>query len=90
MNQILWLDGWRGIYIPRDFAESFGNDGRMKSVFNVSDEEWKVLEAGPNHDHYWDVWDEVLQKAEIVFPDNNTYRLYQDNDLWLIPAKEQL
>jgi hypothetical protein len=83
---LLWLDSARGVYIPRDFAASFGDDGRMKAVMNVDNDDWAVLDAGPDHEHYWDVWSDVEQKAEIVFPDNLAYRLHQDGDLWLIPV----
>jgi hypothetical protein len=81
-----WVDGSRGIYVPQAFAQSMGDDGRSKAVINVSREEWAVLDAGPDHEHYWDVWSDVEQKAEVVCPDNNAYRLFQDGDLWLIPV----
>jgi hypothetical protein len=80
-----WIDSAHGVYIPQAFAQSLGNDGRRKSVMNVSDEEWAVLDAGPDHEYYWDVWSDVEHNAEVVFPDNMTYRLHQDGDLWLIP-----
>ena len=44
-----WLSDARGIYIPRDFAQSFAD--RTKHVQGVDDEEWAVLDAGPDHEH---------------------------------------
>jgi hypothetical protein len=78
----LWLSDSRGIYIPRDFALSF-ND-RAEAVRGVSAEDWAILEAGPDHAHYWDTWEEVLNDA-IVTMDGTEYFLHQDGDLWLIP-----
>ena len=43
---LLWLSDARGVYIPRDFANSFSN--RAKDVTGVSDEDWAILEAGPD------------------------------------------
>jgi len=79
-----WLDSSRGVYIPRDFAESFTD--RVNSVTGVSAEDWKVLEAGPEQpdDDYWEVWVSVLDTAIVRF-NGVTYHPYQMNDLWLIP-----
>ena len=49
---LLWLSDARGIYIPRDFASSFAD--RAKSVSGVTDEDWAILEEGPDHDWYWE------------------------------------
>ena len=83
---LLWLNDARGIYLPRDFAQSFGDDLRMKAVANVSDEDWAILEAGPDHENYWDTWCEVEQKARVTMPDGIEYGVYQDGDCWLIPV----
>lgn len=83
-DKMLWLDGARGIYVPRDFATSFTD--RAKSVSNVDDEQWEVLEAGPDHQSYWDVWDEVLSNAVVTDTTGQRYHLLQDGDLWLIPV----
>jgi hypothetical protein len=79
---LLWLSDNRGIYIPRDFATSFID--RTNAVSGVRDEDWKVLEAGPDHEWYWESWDSVLQNA-IVNIDGVKHTLHQDGDLWLIP-----
>lgn len=78
----LFLSDARGIYIPRDFAESIKRD----CVAGVSDEDWTTLEAGPDHEWYWEAWDDVCDKAVITDPSNGTvYTVYQDGDCWLIP-----
>lgn len=78
----LLFDGCRGIYIPQNFAEEIIRD----CVSNVSDEQYEVLEAGPGREWYWETWQEVLDYAVITEPDGTEYTLYQDDDVWLVPA----
>jgi hypothetical protein len=77
---VLMLDSARGRYIPRDFAEIVDR----KSVSNVLNIHWAILKAGPDHEHYWDIWQDVEQNA-VVTIDDVRYRLHQDGDLWLVP-----
>jgi hypothetical protein len=83
LDPVLWLSDARGIYIPRDFATSF-ND-RARAVSGVSDEDWTILED-PNHDFYWEAWQDVCDNAVITDADGIEYRVYQDGDCWLIPV----
>ena len=80
---VLYLDSARGIYIPRDFAQSFA---KTKYISGVSNTDLEILEEGPNGPLYWDVWTDVLNNAIITGDDGIPYFLSQDNDLWLIPA----
>ena len=80
---VLYLDSARGIYIPRDFAQSFAS---TKYVSGVSNTDLEILEEGPNGALYWDVWTDVLNNAIITGDDGIPYFLSQDNDLCLIPA----
>lgn len=84
-DMLLWLSDTRGRYIPRDFAKSFAD--RAKSVSGVSDEDWVILEAGPDHELYWDTWDEITNYGDVTVTDENgiEYFVYQDGDCWLIP-----
>lgn len=79
---LLWLDSNRGVYIPQHFAKCFID--RASVVDNVSAEAWATLEAGPDHEWYWDAWSGVLDRATVKI-DGITYTLHQDGDLWLIP-----
>ena len=81
-NMLLWLSDARGIYIPRDFAQSFVD--RDKSVSGVSADDWVILE-NPDHAAYWDAWTEVCDNATVTDENGTKYRLHQDGDLWLIP-----
>lgn len=79
--QLLLTDA-RGVYIPRDFAECMDRD----CVSGVSDDDWAILEAGPEHEHYWDVWTDVLDNATATDPVTGVvYRFEQDGDLFAIP-----
>lgn len=78
---ILFLDDHRGIYIPRDFAQSIVRE----RVTGISDDEYTILE-NPDHELYWDVWSDVCDNARATDEDGNEFRLEQDGALWLIPV----
>ncbi len=80
---MLWLSDSRGQYIPRDFASSFAD--RAKSVSGVSDEDWAILEAGPDHAHYWEAWEDVEARAVVTDDNGAKYTIYLDGNCWLIP-----
>lgn len=80
---LLWLDDHRGIYIPRDFARSFAD--RAKSVTGVTDADWEVLEAGPDHEFYWDTWSDVEGNAVVTDDNGVKFTVHQDGACWLIP-----
>ena len=82
-DMMLWLDDHRGVYIPRDFANSFVD--RSKHVAGVSDEEWSILEAGPDHEQYWDTWSDVTDNAIVTDDDGHKYTIWQDGACWLVP-----
>lgn len=83
-SAILYASDRHGIYIPQYFAESIKRD----CVTGVSSEEWRILESDPMEcEFYWDVWNDVEQRAIVTSPETGQeYRLYQDGDLWLVPA----
>lgn len=85
-EMILWLSDARGVFIPRDFAQSFTN--RSAVVEGVTDEQWAILEAGPSSENDWycETWTEVCDSAIITDEYNAKYRIYQDGDCWLVPV----
>lgn len=84
---ILFLNDARGIYIPRDFAQCVVRD----QVVGVSQEDWDTLEAGPDHELYWDVWTHVCDNAVITDPTNGKhFTLLQSGDLWLVEDGEEI
>ncbi len=71
------LDGARGIYIPQAFIECYGD------WKGITKENKAILETGPDHEHYWETWDEVLLDAYFI-NDNGKWTLHQDGDLFII------
>lgn len=81
-DAILLLDSNRGVYIPQSFAEEI----RREFVSGVSAEDWAVLESGPDHEWYWEAWNNVEMNAVLTMPDTGIqYRLFQNGDVWLVP-----
>lgn len=70
----------RGIYIPQYFAQTINRD----LVHGVPEEDWKILESGPDNEYYWEAWDGVLFNAKIKASNAPEGFLYQDGDLWII------
>ena len=81
-GSILYLSDARGVYIPRDFAvETYRH-----CIDGVSDDELAILAAGPDHEWYWDTWEDVERNAVVTDSGSGKqYRLLQDGDLWLVP-----
>lgn len=77
-NSILLVDESRGVYVPMTFAKRY-------SQF-LSEADKDVLLAGPDHPEYLDCWDDVLQNTTITDNAGLKYHLYQDGDLFAIPA----
>lgn len=82
-EMMLWLSDARGVYIPRDFAGSFVD--RDKHVSGVKPDDWAILEAGPDHEWYWEAWTGICDSAIVTDENGYKYRLWQEGDLWLIP-----
>ena len=78
-KMILILSDARGVYIPRDFAQCIRRD----RTTGISDDDYKILEAGPDHEWYWDAWADVCDNARITDDEGTVYTVYQDGDCWL-------
>ena len=68
----LFLDGNRGIYMPQAFAQC----ADRTKWHGVSYEEWAILEAGPDHEQYWDVWADVCSNAIATDSNGYTFRIH--------------
>ena len=69
----LILSDARGIYLPQNFAEAFPQQ-------NVKAEDWDILLSGPDHEWYWDAWNDILDTWKG--PSGET--IWQDGDLFLL------
>ena len=84
-DSLLLFDSARGQFIPQNFTEEIDR----WCVYNVSDEDWATLEAGPDleNEWYWEAWANVLDNALLV-DGPAVYRLEQDGDVWLVKVGE--
>jgi hypothetical protein len=64
-----------GIYIPKIFADGYEWEG-------ISEEDRTILRSGPEHEHYWEAWDDVIASARFTDQYGYTWQLYQDGDLF--------
>lgn len=73
----LMVSDRHGQYVPQVFAETV-----RRELFGdtISAEDYAILEAGPDHEHYWEAWHSVLSSAETA----DGISLYQDGDLWAV------
>lgn len=75
------FDGASGVYIPQQFADEISR----KCVEGVSDEDYETLAAGPEHEWYWETWNDVLDNAVLTEPSTGRrYTMHQDGDVFLI------
>jgi hypothetical protein len=75
-----FLSDARGIYIPHDWANMIDRE----RVTGVTAEDFAILEAGPDHELYWDVWSDVLDNAEATDDSGTVWRFEQDGDCWMV------
>jgi hypothetical protein len=75
----LLISDSQGIYIPKNFALY------EEDMDGVSQEDMDILKSGPDHEWYWEAWDEVLANATKTI-NGKVWRLYQDGDLWAVIA----
>lgn len=79
----LILSDSRGIYIPRDFVTDDFNEIASEhcDAWGIKLEDRLILQ-NPDHDFYWDTWNEVCRYAKFIDSKGNVYTLHQDGDLW--------
>ena len=77
------LDSARGVYIPQTFADSYPDAEGWTPDLR------ETLRAGPDNEHYWDAWTDVLDCVTLVHPQTSArFRLHHDGDLWAIPVDD--
>lgn len=81
------LDSRHGVYIPQLYAEQYA-----PKFSGAYPEYLKVLLDGPEHERYWEAWENVLNRDTLTVytedPDGTehsyTYTLHHDGDLFLV------
>ena len=78
-KQFVLIDGNRGIYIPRVFAQRYG----QYCVKGLNEDDLKILLAGPDHMEYFEAWDNVVYQIQFLF-DGQLCELSEDGDLFAV------
>ncbi len=102
---ITWLlvEGSRGQYVPRFFAQLYG-EKHLRHVASVLKDKtltefnpWhmpkgceEVLLAGPDHEHYWEVWDQCLSSCylDAAHATKRMVLLYEGADLFAVEDED--
>lgn len=87
-SQLLINDS-HGQYIPQLFAEQFRDRVTPASSKEITDEDWDILLAGPEHEFYWDTWTAVLDNCILVDENGREFSLMQEQDVWAIPVPHE-
>lgn len=66
----LLVDDHHGQYIPQVFAQKYDMPN-----WHVSEENAAILLEGPEHEWYWEAWEEVLQDAYFCNSNGRKYTL---------------
>jgi len=76
------VDGARGIYAPQFFAECYGLE------WGLSQEDMDILLAGPDHEFYWEAWDDVWMGVTLEL-DGKTWHLHCDcGDIFMVVHRD--
>lgn len=81
---VLLIDGLRGIYVPKQFADRHCAD--QCRPYSELENDLSTLRNGPDDPEYWDAWDSLLNSWTYI--DGST--LYQDQDVWVMAEGEEL
>ena len=80
-NKFCLIDSNKGVYIPRIFAQRYG----QYCVKGLNEEDLKILLVGPDHMEYFEVWDDVVYQVQFLF-DGKLCELSEDGDLFAVPV----
>lgn len=86
----LLVDSHHGQYVPCVFAQTVDRSKILEGT--VREETLAILEAGPEHEWYWEAWEDVLNDLVLVTDNGEHVRLHHDGDLWayLVPSSIRL
>ena len=67
-----------GIYIPQFFFKTCD----YSQWTEIDTDDMMCVNDGVDNEHYWDCWDNIIANAKMIDEHGNTWRLYQDGDLY--------
>jgi hypothetical protein len=77
LETLCLIDGLWGIYVPQRFADDY-----TPAEWNYSADDAAILLAGPDHESYWEAWDDVTRDAYHLDKKGRRWTLSQDGDLF--------
>lgn len=75
----LLVSGDHGQYVPQTLSRMYD----LSLWSGIDPDNVKIIEQGPDHEHYDEAWSEILDSASYTH-DGNTWTLWQDGDLWAV------
>ena len=82
------LNDTHGIYIPQLWATDVTEADCAK--LNVDWDDVQTVQAGPDHEWYWEAWASIEQSCEMTDDQGIKWTLYQNGDLWAIPSDYEM
>lgn len=83
-NWALLVDSLRGVYCPQIVGQHLADSG-VKTE-GITAEDLQVLQDGPEHKDYWEVWEDVLDNC-IIHAEGERFFLVHDEDVFLVPVE---
>jgi hypothetical protein len=83
----LLLSDSHGRYIPQLWAESLSEEDCED--FSISWEDVQLCQSGPDEEHYWEAWQNILDSAEWE-EGRIMWRLIQNGDLFAVRADAEI
>ena len=85
MDQFIHIvDSHNGIYSAQAFAKRID----FETAVGISQEDWNILLAGPDHINYVEVWADELSKVK-VFIEGKPYLVWENEGIYLYPEEIQ-
>ena len=88
MKKLLITDS-AGQYIPQIWYEKCYLDVHWSSNNGwgwIGVPKWtrSIIEAGPEHEEYWDAWESILNSTKYIAASGLIWTLHLDGDLWAV------
>lgn len=80
-----FVDSHHGIYSGQIFAQSLD----FSQVEGISQDDWDILLAGPDHEHYVEVWADELQNVIVKDSNGKRFLVWENEGIFLYPEEIQ-
>lgn len=73
----LAVNGLWGINTPKRFFERY-----PQFLTHLNEEDHDII-SNPEHEHYWEVWNQFVQDFRVV-KDGDRWSIYEDGDVFFV------